>query len=173
MYMGSGWDTGDIILQAEEEIFKEDTAGDLHDRLMQKGAQLLAETLRQIEAGVAPRKEQNHAEATFAFKLSKDDAEVDWQKSAQELDHLIRGMNPWPLAHSNFLGENVKIWEALPKEAKGKPGEVLAISEAGLLVGCGEGSLLLTKLQRPNSRAISGIDYINGLRLEVGDYLLS
>lgn len=173
MYMGSGWDTGDIILQAEEEIFEEDTAGDLHDRLMQKGAQLLAETLRQIEAGVAPRKEQNHAEATFAFKLSKDDAEVDWQKSAQELGRLIRGMNPWPLAHSNFLGENVKIWEALPKEAKGKPGEVLAISEAGLLVGCGEGSLLLTKLQRPNSRAISGIDYINGLRLEVGDYLLS
>lgn len=171
MYMASGWDSGDIILQAEEPILPRDTAGDLHDRLMVKGAQLLGETIRQIAGGQAPRVPQEHGQATFAFKLSKQDSLLDFRESAIKLDRLIRGMNPWPLAYTLVKGEMVKILEALPSPVEGRPGEVLALDESGLLVGCKEGSLLLLKVQRPNAKAVSGADFANGLRLQSGDVL--
>lgn len=172
MYLASGWDTGDIILQARTPIFPRETAGMLHDRMMEKGAELLVETLRQIETGEAPRIPQNHAEATYAFKLSREDAAVDLNHSAKKLDYLIRGMNPWPGAHITIRKENVKIWEALPCSEEGTIGEILAICEDGILVGSGEGSLLLQKLQRPNYKVTTGQDFANGLRLAVGDSLL-
>lgn len=171
MYLSEEWDAGDLILQVEEPIYSNDTAGTLHDRLMEKGAVLLGETLRQIEVGRAPRIPQNHEEATFAFKLSKEDAYVDFSRPAFDLANLVRGMNPWPGAHTLIAGESVKIWKALPVEQMGPPGCILALSGQGLLVGCGEGSLLLQELQRPNSKAVSGQDFANGLRLGVGDYL--
>ena len=171
MYMGSGWDTGDIILQKEEPILPRDTAGALHDRLMETGAQLLRETVRQIGAGEAPRIPQDHAKATFACKLSKEDALVNFNRPAVELDRLIRGMNPWPLAYTDLRGEKVKIWEALPDHTEGAPGEVLSLDGAGLLIGCQEGSLLLQSLQRPNGKVVSGVDFANGLRLRIGDTL--
>ena len=162
---------GDIILQAEEPILPRDTAGALHDRLMVKGAELLRETVRQIAAGNAPRKPQDHGAASYAFKLSKDDSYVDFKEPADRLDRLIRGMNPWPLAYTYVGEETVKIHEALPSDASGAPGEILALEGQGLLVGCGLGSLLLLKVQRPNAKAVSGVDFANGLRLRVGDYL--
>lgn len=171
MYMGSGWDTGDIILQAEEEVLPSDTAGVLHDRLMVKGAELLAETLRQLQTGEAPRQEQDHDQATFAFKLSKEDGLVDFARPARELERLIRGMNPWPLAYTKTAGETIKIWEAVCTDEEGLAGEILSIDQTGLMVACGEGSLKLQKLQRPNAKAVSGMDFANGLRLRVGDIL--
>ncbi len=172
MYLNSQWDAGDIILQEKEGISPRDTAGTLHDRLMVKGAHLLVETLRQIEEGVAPRIPQNHADATYAYKLSKDDGFVDFTKSALQLDCLIRGMNPWPVAYTVVGGERIKIWEASPREGKGEPGRVIDVTEQGLVVGCGEGLLSLEVVQRPNSRSITGRDLANGLRLSVGDYLV-
>lgn len=169
MYLASGWDTGDVILQAKMPIFPRDTAGMLHDRLMQKGAELLGETLRKIEAREAPRIPQNHAEATYAFKLQRKDGAVDLNRPAQELDRLIRGMNPWPGAYIVVGNENIKIWETLPCSDEGAVGEILSISEEGILVGCGEGSLLFQKLQRPNYKVTSGQDFANGLRLVLGD----
>ena len=171
MYLASGWDSGDIILQAQEPILPRDTAGALHDRLMQKGADLLAETLRQLALGEAPRIPQDHDQATYAFKLSKTDALVDFQESATKLDHLIRGMNPWPLAYTVVGGEMVKIHEALPQEAQGRPGEILGFVDQGLLVACGEGALLFQKVQRPNGKVVSGVDFANGLRLQEGGFL--
>lgn len=171
MYLASQWDAGDIILQSEEPIYSSDTAGDLHDRLMVKGAELLQETLAQIASGRAPRVPQDHSAATFAFKLSKEDAWLDFQRPAEELGRLVRGMNPWPLAHTLIGGESVKILEASPSDQNGAPGEILACDENGLLIGCGTGSLYLHKLQRPNSKAITGMDFANGLRLRTGDFL--
>lgn len=171
MYMASGWDSGDIILQAQEAILPRDTAGDLHDRLMIIGARLLRETVEQIASGQAPRIPQDHAEASFAFKLSKKDSLVDFKESAKQLDRLIRGMNPWPLAYTYVGEELVKILEAYPSDEEGAPGEILAQKGQGLLVGCGEGSLLLLKLQRPNTKVVSGVDFANGLRLRIGDFL--
>ncbi|HHT69758.1 MAG TPA: methionyl-tRNA formyltransferase [Firmicutes bacterium] len=171
MYMDSGWDTGDIILQAEETILPRDTAGQLHDRLMIKGAALLAETVQLIAAGQAPRIPQDPEQASFAFKLSKNDSLVDFKDSAINLDRLIRGMNPWPLAYTLVRDEAVKILEAVPRDEHGTPGEILALDGEGLLVGCGEGSLLLLRVQRPNAKAVSGVDFANGLRLRTGDRL--
>jgi len=171
MYMDSGWDTGDVILQAEEPILPRDTTGDLHDRLMVKGAELLRETVQQIAKGEAPRTPQDHEAASFAYKLSKKDSFVDFQESATTLDRLIRGMNPWPLAYTYVGDEMVKIWEAYPGEGEGTPGEILGIEGPGLRVACGSGSLLLLKVQRPNAKAISGADFANGLRLRRGDVL--
>ncbi|HKM42542.1 MAG TPA: methionyl-tRNA formyltransferase [Limnochordia bacterium] len=169
MYMASGWDSGDIILQDKELILARDTAGALHDRLMIRGAALLAETIRQIARGEAPRIPQDHDQATFAFKLAKTDAFVDFREPSAQLDQLIRGMNPWPLAYTVVGSEMVKILEALPKESSGNPGEILGFVEGSLLVGCGEGSLLLQRVQRPNAKPVSGVDFANGLRLQEGD----
>ena len=171
MYMGSGWDTGDIILQVEEAILPRDTAGSLHDRLMVRGAELLQETVRQIAEGLAPRIPQNHSQATFAFKLAKEDAFFGFNRPAEELDRLIRGMNPWPLAYTEVRGEKVKIWEALPCSQGGTPGKVLALEGSGLLVACQQGSLYLQQVQRPGGRVVSGADFANGLRLSIGDIL--
>lgn len=171
MYMDSGWDTGDLVLQAEEPILLQDTAGSLHDRLAVLGSKLLHETVRQIDLGIAPRVPQVEQEATFAFKLAKEDAQVGFNRPARELDYLIRGMNPWPLAYTVIGDEVVKILQASPQETTGIPGEILSLDQKGLLVGCRSGSLLLEKLQRPNARAVSGVDFANGLRLRVGDIL--
>lgn len=169
MYLGSGWDDGDIILQAEEPIYPRDTAGELHDRLMVKGADLLRETVRLIAAGKAPRTPQDHAQATYAFKLKKEDAQIDFSRPAEELDRLVRAMNPWPVAWTQLGGETVKVWEARPAQQEGPVGEILALNAEGLLVGCSSGSLYLTKVQRPGGKVLSGFDFANGLRLRVGD----
>lgn len=172
MHLSSEWDAGDIILQVEEEIRPRDTAGTLHDRLSRKGALLLGETLRRLEANTAPRRPQDHHLATFAPKLSKEDAYLDFRRPAQELDRLIRGLNPRPGAYTFIKGEQVKIWQALPLAQSGPPGRILAGEESGLVVGCARGSLLLQKVQRPNSRIISGLDLANGLRLPLGECLI-
>lgn len=170
MYLNEGWDEGDIILQAEEPIHPEDTAGDLHDRLAEKGGQLLGETLRQIEVGTAPRIPQNHEEASFAPKLEKDDGLIDWHESAVKLCNLIRGMNPWPVAYFNYNGERIKVWQskAVVASEKVASGKILRIDDQGIAVGTGDGILILQELQRQGSRRVSGRDFANGLRLEVG-----
>lgn len=173
MYLGSGWDDGDIILQAEEPILPRETAGTLHDRLMVKGAELLLETVRQIAQGSAPRIPQDHSKASYAFKLKKEAAQVDFGRTAQTLDRLVRAMNPWPVAWAQIRGETVRIWEAEPAEEgqKGQPGEILSLSEQGLLVACGSGALFLQSMQRPSGKVLSGLDFANGLRLRVGEIL--
>ncbi len=171
MYMASELDAGDIILQAKEPIRPDDTAGALHDRLMLLGAELLQETLRQVRAGTAPRIAQLHARATFAPKLIREDAFLDFNRPAAELERLVRGMNPWPGAHTVIKGENCKIWRAKMRPEMDVPGRILAIDDEGLLVGCGHGSILLMELQRPNAKPVSGLDFANGFRLAVGGRL--
>ncbi|HHT74350.1 MAG TPA: methionyl-tRNA formyltransferase [Firmicutes bacterium] len=172
MYLSSEWDAGDIILQAEEPILPEDTAGTLHDRLMVKGADLLAETVRQIAAGTAPRTPQDHSQATYAFKLTKDDAYLDFREDAEKLSRLVRAMNPWPTAHTNIQGESIKVWEAVPLPGQAPPGQIESLTETALVVGCGSGLLALEKVQRPGRKVISGRDLANGLRLKAGQNIM-
>ncbi len=169
MYLSEGWDEGDMILQAEEPVLPTDTAGTLHDRLAKSGAALLAETLDLIAAGQAPRIPQEHEHATYAYKLTKSDGEIDWRLPAIKIANLVRGLNPWPTAYTFFDAETIKIWEASPA-AQGLylPGEILAISPEGILVGTGNGSLLLKKLQRQGTRVLDAYDVANGLRLRAG-----
>lgn len=171
MYLSEGWDEGDLILQAEEPILPTDTAGTLHDRLALKGAALLAETLDLLNAGTAPRVPQDHQQATYAPKLSKADAEIDWRQSAENIANFVRGLNPWPTAYTSFHTEMIKVWEALPLGHEGgSPGEIMSISPEGILVAAGEGSLLVKKLQRQGARILDAYDAANGLRLRKGQW---
>jgi len=169
MYLSEGWDDGDVILQDKEPILPTDTAGTLHDRLARKGAALLDETLSLISAGRAPRVPQDHHQATYAPKLSKSDGAIDWKQPAARIANLVRGLNPWPTAYTFLQSEMIKVWEA---EAAGDdespPGEILAITPEGILVGTGLGTLLLKKLQREGARIHDAYDTANGMRLRVG-----
>ena len=172
MYLNEGWDEGDMILQAEEPIYPSDTAGTLHDRLAVKGAELLGETLRQIEAGTAPRIPQDHEQATYAYKLEKSDGEIDWNLNAVNIHNLVRGLNPWPTAYTYLGKEMLKLWETeVVGSREYPPGEILEISPQGILVGTPQGGLLLKQVQRQGSRMMAAYDAANGLRMKVGQVL--
>lgn len=164
-------DAGDILMQRSEPIRSDDTAGTLHDRLMVLGAALLQETLRQVEAGTVPRRHQDTSRTSYARKLTKAEAAVDWSWAAADLERFVRGMNPWPGAFTYIHGEMIKLWRseiASQEGCLGKPGEILSVDDAGILVACGQGSLRLTELQRRGSRRMAARELANGLRLEPG-----
>ena len=164
-------DSGDIILARSEPIRPEDTAGSLHDRLSQLGADCLLEAVDQIRRGTASFTPQNHAAATFAPMLEKDSARIQWSRTVTELYDFIRGMNPWPMAFTLYRGEPCKILCARIREAAGfrpadhsRPGRLFCRCRQ-LLVETGDGGLLeIERLQLPCRPAISGADFINGCR---------
>ncbi len=164
-------DAGDILMQRSEPIRADDTAGSLHDRLMILGAELLQETLRQIEAGTAPRRNQDTSRTSYARKLTKEEAAVDWSRSADYLERFVRGMNPWPGAYTFFGGDMIKLWRseiAHLEGTYGDPGEIVSVSDDGVVVACGQGSLRLKELQRRSSRRMHARELANGLRLQPG-----
>ena len=173
MYLSSEWDAGDVILQDKELITKTDTAGTLHDRLSVRGASLLVETLKQIEGGTAPRIVQDHSQASFAPKMTKEIGAIDWQRSASEVNNLIRGTNPWPGAYTYYADTLIKVWQSEVDNTptKAKPGEVVAIEADSLVVATGAGMLSLQQVQRQGSRVMSGRDVANGMRIQVGEIL--
>ncbi len=176
MYLSKEWDAGDIILQDVEPIFPTDTAGTLHDRLARRGADLLSKTIKQIEAGCAPRVVQNHNAATYAYKLTKDQGEIHWEQPAERLVDFIRGMNPWPGAYTYYQGVLVKVWAVKvvndPNDqyvsSSVQPGEILAITNQGIMVSTARGVLALKELQRQGSKRLSALDFANGIHLQVG-----
>lgn len=167
MYMGEGMDTGDMLLKAETPIGPEETAGELFDRLMVLGADLLGETLDKLEKGALQRIPQKDEEATHAPMLSKELSKVDWNRPAQEIHDLIRGLNPWPCAFSVLDGKRIKLLSSRLTEGAGEPGS-LAVQEEGLAVRCGSGALLLTEIQTENGKRMSGKDYLLGHPLKEG-----
>lgn len=167
MYMGEGMDTGDMLLKAETPIGPEETAGELFDRLMVLGAELLGETLDKLEKGALRRVPQKDEEATHAPMLSKELSQVDWNRPAQEIHDLIRGLNPWPCAFSTLDGKRVKLLSSRVTEGAGEPGS-LVVQEEGLAVCCGSGALLLTEIQTENGKRMSGKQYLLGHPLKEG-----
>lgn len=172
MYMEKGWDTGDMILKEEVEITPEMTVGELHDLLALVGSRVLVETLRQIEAGTAPRIPQNHQEANYARKLEKEDSEIHWNHSAQSIYNQVRGLNPWPGAFTWYQGEVFKIWQTRvePGNFAGIPGQVVQTDgKEGILIQTGEGALWLTEIQPANSKRMDAGAYLNGHPIEKGE----
>ncbi len=161
MFMAEGMDTGDMLLKAETPIGPEETSGELFDRLKEIGAELLGETLDQLERGVLKRIPQNEEEATHAPLLSKELSQVDWTRPAGDLHNLIRGLNPWPCAFAMLDGKRVKLLSSQIVDGQGAPGTMRSRPE-GLVVFCGEGALLLTELQTENGKRMSGKDYLLG-----------
>lgn len=164
MQMEAGLDTGPMLLKVDTPISSQDTGGSLHDRLAELGSAAVVEAIQALAAGTLQGQTQDDALATYAHKLNKQDAAIDWQRPAVELDRLIRAFNPWPLAHARWQDQPLKIWIAQPEAGSGQPGEILDCSKHGLLVACAEGALRLTRLQLPGGKPLAFADLYNARR---------
>ncbi|MGY4532254.1 methionyl-tRNA formyltransferase [Pseudomonas sp. TE3786] len=164
MQMEAGLDTGPMLLKVSTAITHEDTGGSLHDRLAELGPPAVLQAIASLAAGTLQGEVQNNDLATYAHKLNKDEARLDWSRPADELERLIRAFNPWPICHSTLNGEALKVLAAQPAEGHGAPGEILQASRDGLLVACGAGALRLTRLQLPGGKALNFADLFNSRR---------
>lgn len=164
MQMEAGLDTGPMLLKVSTPISAEDTGGSLHDRLARLGPPAVVEAIAGLAAGTLKGEVQDDALATYAHKLSKDEAKLDWSRPAVELERAVRAFDPWPVCHTTLSGEPLKVWAARLGEGKGEPGKILDASRDGLLVGCGEGSLLLTRVQLPGGKPLAFADLFNSRR---------
>ena len=164
MRMEAGLDTGPMLLKVSTPITASDTGGSLHDRLAELGPQAVLLAIDGLQAGTLHGEVQDDSLATYAHKLNKDEARLDWTRPAVELERLIRAFNPWPICHSTLHGEPLKVLEAGMGESGGAPGTVLAASRDGLTVACGEGALRLTRLQLPGGKPLAFSDLYNSRR---------
>ena len=162
MQMEAGLDTGPVLLEARTALAADETGGSLHDRLSTMGAKLLAEGLARTLAGETLKATpQADVGVTYAHKLDKAEAKLDFTQPAIALERVVRAFNPWPTAEGEVAGERLRIWAAHAVDAHGEPGQVLAGSRDGLVIACGEGALCLTQVQRPGGRRIGIADYLN------------
>lgn len=170
MQMAEGLDTGDMLLTYETKVGEKETAGELFDRLAQSGAELLTQTLVKLNE-ITPRP-QDDAQSCYAHMLDKQMAVIDWSRSAHEIDCLIRGLNPWPIALTTLSGERLKVFAAEKANGRGEPGTVLeADPKKGLTVACGEGALGLTEIQLVGGKRMKATDFLRGHAIEVGTKL--
>ena len=170
MQMAEGLDTGDMLLTYETKVGEKETAGELFDRLAQSGAELLTQTLVKLDE-ITPRP-QDDAQSCYAHMLDKQMAVIDWSKSTHEIDCLIRGLNPWPIALTTLSGERLKVFAAEKAAGNGEAGTVLeADPKKGLTVACGEGALRLTEIQLVGGKRMKATDFLRGHAIEVGTKL--
>lgn len=168
MRMDEGLDTGDMILKKETPIGENETYGELHDRLKEIGAEALVETIALIEQGKAPREKQDDSLSSYAPMLDKKIAKLDFNKPAQQLHNLIRGLSPWPVAHTTVGGKLLKVHRAVLSSGKGEPGEV--IDNKKFIVACKEGALELLEVQMEGGKRMKGEDFLRGRKPErLGD----
>jgi len=168
MKMEKGLDTGPVLLSQRTPIGPAETGGQLHDRLATLGAQVLADGLGLLRAGMRPvAQPQPDAGVTYAHKLDKAEARLDWAQPAAVLARKVRAFNPWPMAEAQLAGERVRIHGAvaLPLAHGRAPGEILLASRDGIDVACGDGALRIRVLQREGGKAITAADYLNARRL--------
>lgn len=171
MQMDIGLDTGAMLLKAVTPIADDDTAATLHDKLAAQGASLIVAALTKLEQGELSPTPQPEEGVTYAAKISKAEAELDWRLPAIELDRAIRAYNPFPGALSNMAGTPVKIWQARPEAASDlfpEPGTVVAADGNGVVVACGEGVLRLLTLQKPGGKRLPVGEFLRGFPLEPG-----
>ncbi|MGH8090588.1 MAG: methionyl-tRNA formyltransferase [Rudaea sp.] len=163
MRMETGLDTGPVMLHREIDIAASDTGGSLHDKLAALGAQALGEGLRRTLAGeTLTAQPQPEAGITYAHKLEKSEARLDWNESATVLERKVRAFDPWPVAEADLAGERVRVWSAQAMPDGGvEPGAVVAASKLGIDLACGEGALRVTRLQRAGGRIVTAADYLN------------
>ena len=171
MQMEKGLDTGPVLLSQALEIGALETGGHLHDRLAALGAQVLSDGLGLLLAGVKPMaKPQPSAGVTYAHKLDKAEATLDWDRPASELANKVRAFNPWPVAEARLLEERLRIHGAIALDELhgGTPGDVLRMSRDGIDVACGDGVLRIRVLQREGGKAITAADFLNARRTPTG-----
>ena len=164
MQMEAGLDTGPVLLERRTPIHREDTGGSLHDRLAALGAEVLDEGLAHLQSGAPlPAHAQAEAGITYAHKLDKAEARLDFTRPAPELERQVRAFDPWPVAEGAIADEPLRIWAARAIETRhaATPGSVLAAGRDGIDVACGEGALRITAVQRAGGKRIGALDYLN------------
>lgn len=180
MYMAEGLDTGDMIAKVEVPIEDSDDVGTMFEKLAQAGAELLIDTLPDIERGTAARIPQEESEATYAPNITREQERIDWSRSAREVFNHVRGLHPWPVAHTLWDGNVLKIWrcEVLAEVGGGAdgadnavPGTVLAVQPQGIDVSCGSGIVRITQLQPAGKKAMPVSDFVRGGKLAEGTVL--
>ncbi|MCC0648034.1 methionyl-tRNA formyltransferase [Clostridioides sp. ZZV15-6598] len=170
MYMDEGLDTGDMILKTEVNLDENITAGELHDKMMNIGAETLKETLKLIEEGTAPREVQNHEEFSYAPIMNKSLGNIDFSKNAKEIHNLVRGVNPWPSAYTTYNGVTMKIWKTkvLEEESTKDAGTIIEVNKDGIKVSTKDKVLLIEEIQMPNKKRMLVGEYIKGNTIEIG-----
>jgi len=164
MQMAAGLDTGPVLLRRALPIAADDTGGSLHDKLAALGAELLAEGLEQASSdrtlAAEPQPEQG---VTYAHKLDKAEALLDWNEAASLLERKVRAFNPWPVAEVRIAGETLRVWKAsaLPSEQLSTPGSIVAAGRDGIDIACAAGALRLLEVQRAGGRRIAAADFVN------------
>lgn len=171
--MGEGVDTGDILLKREIVLDPKETGESLYDKLSRLGAELIVEVLPEIEAGKVVPEKQDEALSTHVGKITKAMGLIDWNKSAGELERLVRGLNSWPSAYTFLRGKTLKIWEAevLEEKEDGEPGSVDAVTKTNVIVNTGEGKLALTSVQLEGKKRMEVKDFLLGYKVEAGEKL--
>ena len=166
MQMEAGLDTGPVLLRGAFPIEASDTTASLHDRLAALGARLVVEALGNLPlvAEVQPLEG-----VTYAHKIEKAEALIDWQRSAAELDRHIRAFNPFPGAQALFKGQPIKLWQAVPVAGSGKIGQILAVDRKQIIVACGDGALAIQELQKAGGKRLPVQQFLAGNSLQVGD----
>ena len=184
MYMEKGLDTGDMLDKAEIVLDEKETAGTLHDKLMVIGADLLLDTLKKLEDGTAVRTKQDDSQSCYAKMLTKEMGKVNFTKPAEEIERLIRGLNPWPSAYTFLNGKTLKVWRSAAKpvteEIKGlygqegmssEPGTILCTDQKGIHAACGEGVLILQEVQLEGKKRMDAGAFLCGYQIEPGTKL--
>ena len=170
MQMDAGLDTGDMLLRREVPIHADTTYGSLHDALMETGASLLVETLEQLAAGTLVRTPQT-GESSYAARITRETAVIDWSKSARALDALVRGLNPTPYAQTALAGDTYKVGAlcSTGRAASAAAGTIIAAdAKAGLIVAAGDEDVEITEIQAPGKKMMTANAFLNGCALTVG-----
>ena len=170
MRMEEGLDSGPVYQMRRIPIAGEDTAGTIHDKLAALGARCIVEALPVIADGTLKAVPQNEDGATYAPKIAKDEAAIDWRRNAVEVDRQLRAFNPFPGAYSSLRGEPLKVWRAtVAPGSPAPPGTILRADAQGIVVACGNGALRATELQRAGGKRLAAAEFLHGLSLAAGE----
>ncbi|NLU07276.1 MAG: methionyl-tRNA formyltransferase [Clostridiales bacterium] len=171
MFMDTGLDTGDVLLRSTVEISEDMTAGDLTDVLKEDGASLLVKTLKGLKAGTIERKKQGKTTTVYAKMLSRNMAKINWDLSSIEIKNFVRGLNPWPIAYTQYKGESMKVYQVKISDETSptkEAGRILEVSKQGIKVACGRGIVVIKNIQFPGGRPMEVSEYIKGHLIEPG-----
>lgn len=173
MQMDVGLDTGDMLLKTEVPLAEDETGGSLHDKLSVLGGDLLIETLKGLEARtIVPEKQDDSQSGEYARMLDKSLGKIDFSMRAEEIERLIRGLNPWPSAYTSYNNKTMKLWKArVVSGGEAVPGQVLAVDKKGFTVQTGDGALQILELQMEGKKRMDAGAFLRGCPLTAGEIL--
>jgi methionyl-tRNA formyltransferase len=162
MQMEAGLDSGPVLAEVRTDIADDETGGSLHERLSRLAADLLARHLDDLEQGALEPIVQDESLVTYASKLDKSEATLNWQQDAAQLERQVRAFNPWPVAQAKYQGQVLRVWSAKAIDGAAEmPGRVVAADKRGIDVACGRGCLRLLTIQLPGGKRLSAADFLN------------